>query len=170
MREKVLTLYSSNNRKSGTTTEFINLPKPFLGSPTHAEAKKREFVMIIIVININKTTTTTTMTMTTPSSSFTTTPKLSLSPPDVQWPREQRTSVSGLRFWKCSPSSRSSATWAKWTQKRMNLKDDLNFRPSSSPSRRTSSRSWCTSTSTGRGGWWGATSCSPSQSRRWRTG
>ena len=41
MREKVLTLYSSNNRKSGTTTEFINLPKPFLGSPTHAEAKKR---------------------------------------------------------------------------------------------------------------------------------
>ena len=73
--------------------------------------------MIIIVININKTTTTTTMTMTTPSSSFTTTPKSSLSPPDAQWPREQRTSASGLRFWKCSPSSRSSATWAKWTQK-----------------------------------------------------
>ena len=46
MREKVLTLYSSNNRKSGTTTEFINLPKLLLGSPTHTEAKKREFILI----------------------------------------------------------------------------------------------------------------------------
>ena len=54
MREKVLTVYSSNNRKSGTTTEFINLPKLFLGSPTHTEAKKREFVLIIVINNNNK--------------------------------------------------------------------------------------------------------------------
>ena len=53
MREKVLTLYSSNNRKSGTTTEFINLPKPFLGSPTHTEAKKREFILISVINNNN---------------------------------------------------------------------------------------------------------------------
>ena len=53
MREKVLTLYSSNNRKSGTTTEFINLPKLFLGSPTHTEAKKKEFVLIIVINNNN---------------------------------------------------------------------------------------------------------------------
>ena len=53
MREKVLTLYSSNNRKSGTTTEFINLPKLFLSSLTHTEAKKREFILISVINNNN---------------------------------------------------------------------------------------------------------------------
>ena len=53
MREKVVTLYSSNNRKSGTTTEFINLPKLFLSSLTHTEAKKREFILISVINNNN---------------------------------------------------------------------------------------------------------------------
>ena len=40
---------------------------------------------------------------------------------------------------------------SKIDPKKDEFENDLNFRPSSSPSLRTSSRSWCTSTSTGRG-------------------
>ena len=149
MREKVLTLYSSNNRKSGTTTEFINLPSPFLTHPpTHTEAKKREFILISVIINNNNNINNNDNIIFIINNN---TEIIIITPRRAVAERAENIGI-WFKILEMLAQLAVISNVSKMDPKRMDLKNDVNFRPSSSPSRRTSSRSLCTSTSTGRGG------------------